>query len=138
LKKLQQELLKRAASKLKKTLESAHDKDVFDTPVNRDARNYNSMFNEICRFQLCAICGSEGPIKRSFSVKSCEERLTKSNIKVLYESIIQNNLTVYDTKYGAEMSSCFVDGLLKDVNNICKKCVDQLPVVRKKRKPLRK
>jgi hypothetical protein len=140
LKRLQQEhslLLKRAASKLKETLESAQIKDVFDTPVNRDARKYNSMFNEICRFQLCAICGSEGPIKGSVSVKSCEERLKKSNIKEMYESIIQNNTTVYETKYGAEMSSCFVDGLLKDVNDICKKCVDQLPEVRKKKEASR-
>jgi hypothetical protein len=140
LKKLQQEyslLLKRAASKLKRSLESAHVKDVFDTPVNRDARKYNSMFNEICRFQLCAICGSEGPIKGSVTVKSCEERLSRSNIKIMYESVIQNNTTVYDTKYAVVMSLCFVDGLLKDVKNICKKCADQLPVVRKKKEALK-
>jgi hypothetical protein len=102
-------------------------------PVNKDAQKYNNMYNEMCRFQMCAICGTEGPIKGSSSVESCIERLQKSNIKEMYDSIVAKNNTVYDSKYGADMSFVFENGLLKDVKNICKKCTSQLPEVRKKK-----
>lgn len=102
-------------------------RSISDCAVNRDARKYMTMYNSLCRFDICAICGNEGSSKGFVSVVKCKSQLLKSGISRLYESLLLERSDVYDDIFSSQLKAYFEDGLLRNVKNICKECCNQLP-----------
>lgn len=114
---------KRSLSPSDKKLKSAkkRQRKEEDHPVNYAAKKFHEMYNQYTRFQICAICGEEGPRTGSATVESCLDRLDKSKIKEYFEKIQEVKDTKYDEIYCEQLNIVFEDGSLKGIKDICSK-----------------
>jgi hypothetical protein len=96
--------------------------------VNEDARKYSKMFDEKTIFQICAVCGIEGPRIGSVTVDKMKEDIMRSGIHSLFQNITDtnDNTTKYHNYFSSQLEDCFDDGLLKGMTNICSSCASQL------------
>ena len=92
-----------------------------------DAEQYAKALNELTQFQICALCGEEGPPKDSALITECYDLLQKTNINKLYESYTEcltsiGSHNIYDIAYAKEIEYYLPNGLLRGETRICRSC----------------
>lgn len=105
----------------------------------KDAKAYAKAMNDNAMFQVCALCGEEGPSNGSVSVEESRQLLQETDIESLYQNytkclLDEENYNQYEVAYAKILEYHLPGGLLRDEKNICKQCIQYIHKKRKKRK----
>jgi hypothetical protein len=98
---------------------------------SHDAKKYAKTYDDLTRFQICALCGEEGPPKDTVHLDECRDILSKTNIMELYKQYTDclhsaSAHDKYDVAYAKEIECHLPNGLLKGVSHICRTCYREI------------
>ena len=99
---------------------------------SHDAKNYAKTYDQLTRFQICALCGEECPPKDTVKIDECRDILSKTNIMDLYNkqyACCLYNVTLhdkYDVAYAKEIEYYLPNGLLRGESNVRRTCYREM------------
>jgi hypothetical protein len=99
-----------------------------ESDANYDAKNYAKTLDELTLFEICALCGEEGPPMESVPVAHCVDLLSNTNIDALYKQLTSclhseaAEHNQYDIAYAKEIENYLPGGLLRGESKICRTC----------------
>jgi pantothenate kinase-related protein Tda10 len=99
-------------------------------------KRYNIEYDDAT---ICGICGTEGSRKTTVPIKECHEILDASRLSDVFSEKLDMLLTgeqsnKYDKAFAKQLKEHFTDGLLNDIENICKSCYKELSPNKTKKK----
>ena len=93
-----------------------------------DGNAYFNSFDLLTKYIVCAICGYEGSRVGCVTVTEVGDLLEMSEIASKFNDIVCTDRvkTRFDAIFNLELNTCFKDGLIRDIDSICRGCYRQL------------
>ena len=93
-----------------------------------DGNAYINSYDLLTKYIVCAICGYEGSRVGCVSVTEVGDLLEMSGIASKFHDIVCSDRvkTRFDAIFNMELNTCFKDGLIRDIDSICRGCYRQL------------
>jgi hypothetical protein len=97
--------------------------------INDDAANYRNAAEASLIFEVCAVCGSEGPNSDYDNLCEWMDRIETSGMRQCFQHFVESLMAgdrysvAYAEAVTTELNEC---GLLKDMDCICKVCCKEL------------